>query len=365
MPLYRRKAGVWKQINIPPAGGGGGGGSSVTQATRDAQVFGTYKPNSRQLTGSFPGTTFNHVYPPTGSQTIQLTGTSYSNTTFWGLVRSSNAATFRNCRFVGADPASTQFNVLSGNVSNLGPTGGIPQVLTFFDCSFDSSDWIGDTPGRPLAATATRRINPNGNGIHGGNVELYRCEITNVQDGINYTTGQGTHAVLESCWIHRMYYQDNWYGPSDGRSHSDVFQFNHCKDLLIQNSVLGGNRVPEGYPAITDPAWGTGSNLGDDAWNSCLMIKEEGTWVAANAIDGVLIQNNWFYGGQYAWNMFYQSDHPNTFAGMSLINNKFGQRPASWGGGYIIKSPEITATITGNTIEETGAPVPISTGGSS
>lgn len=363
MPIYRRKSGAWQQINIPPAPPVVGVDAALVE--RRALVPGTYKPNNRQVAGSIPGTTFTHVYPSAGQTSMTLTGTQYKDTTFWGLVKFANAAKCINCRFVGADPASSQFDVLSGNVSNLGPTGGLPQFIQFEDCSFDSADWIGPTDGRPLATTATRQINPNGNGIHGGNFSLLRCEITNVQDGINYTSGAGTSCTIESSWIHKMYYQDNWYGPSDGRSHSDAFQFNHCKNLLIQNTVLGGNRVPAGYPDITDPGWGSGSNLGDDVWNACLMIKEEGTYTDANKIDGIVIQKNWFYGGTYMWNMFYQSAKPNDFSGMSLINNKFGQRGTGWGGGYIIKSPQINATITGNTIEETGAPVPVSTGGSS
>ncbi len=349
-------------------GGATAPSTDVTQASRNALVYGTYKPNSSTYSGVIPGITLDPVFPPSNDPNrirLPSTPTTYTNKIFWGKVYGKGASTFYNCLFAGADPNSDVFTTLSGNFSNIASGGVTQSFQKFYDCSFDSGVWTYDYPTRPLPLGTAREINPNGNGFHGGNMAMYRCEITNVQDGVNYVATTGTSCLIESSWIHKMYYKDNWYGPSDGHTHSDAFQFNYAKDIVVRNSVLGGIRQPSTYYNIGDAGWGQGYNSGDDALNACFMIKQEGTDAAPDKkIERVTIENNWLYGGTFMINIFYVAARPTTFNDMIIRNNKFGQRGTGWGGGYLTKSPQIQAQLSNNTIEETGAAIPITTGGS-
>jgi hypothetical protein len=358
-PLYIRKSGAWvaaagsttvvtpPPVNPPP----------VT-TTRDSLVPGTYKPNTSSTVGVLPGVARTPVYAASGATSITLAGGVYSNKTYWTQVKISGDATFNNCWFAGRDP--NLITTLTGNLSNLGPSGGAPPVATLIDCTVSQKPWTVGTTERPLATTDVRTINPDSAGIHGGNIELYRTEITDVQDGINYTTGTGSHCLIEACWIHRMYYQNAPWpnAPASGDTHSDGFQFNRGKDVEIRYSVIGGNRDLTGYNIPAPNAY----NSGDDIDNAGFMVKQEVGSSSFDLVENVNIHHNWIYGCTSGLNHVYVAAKVNNFSTMQVVDNKFGQRPSAWGGYYVLKSPSIAAVYARNTIEETGAPIPYSVG---
>jgi len=351
------------------------GGGRPFMVGRDGLVAGVDKPTA-QTTGVLAGVTLTPVYPPAGSDTIVLSPGTYENREYWGQVRVSggqgSTATFRNCAFHGPSPDASIYDSLSGMVTNHHPSGNPPAdppYLSFYDSVFSALPWLEGHPNRPSTPSNPERLSQTA-GLHGGNFNLQRCEITGVQDGINLTTGGGTKFTIELSRIHGMLFRNNWFGPSDGRSHSDAIQFNRAKNVVIRGNIIGGERDMVGYRT-----WPGGYNSGDDAWNSGIMLKQESDNSDFYRIEFVLIEKNWIYGGTAGINFPYNPTHPNLFASTVIRDNVFGLRGTGWRGSatgagtydtgngwYIIRSSNLAATITGNIIEGTGSAVPIQNG---
>lgn len=346
---------------------------------RDELVGGTYVP-SALTTG--PLGTLTDMYASAGATLtvtkglgagyVTLPAGTYENLRIWAQVRWSGAVTLRNCEIVGPDPATQTDGQMYGLLRNFNATSS---HATFVDCRITATPWNTHSAGRPLASGETRVYNPMNAGLHGGNASFIRCEITAVQDGINYVqngwiVGTSTsYSLIDQCWIHGMPYQNNWTGagsPSNQQTHNDCFQVNNGKNITIRHSMLGGWREQAGY----DP-WPGGANTGDDAFSSILQLQQEVDDTAANRIENVTIQENWIYGGQYGINMYWKSTRSSQdFSTFTIAGNHFVQRPAGirWGpslgdpfesnpasknGRYFNKSPNAVPAISGNVIVTT------------
>lgn len=347
-------------------------GKPGTITSRDNLVSGEDKPTFE--TAGLLSDTLDPVYGDSNG-VISLGPGTYMNKRYWGRVVPTGGPTatlnFINCEFVGTDPdtyATLTGMIMNGHPSN--PATQAPPFINLTDCRIDGTKWTYAHAQRPLSSNAVRVLSPQTTGIHGGNFNMQRSIVTGVQDGINYTCGSNTSCTIEKSILHKMHFVNNWFGPSDGRSHSDVFQFNRGKNITIRGNILGGQRDMVGYRT-----WPGGYNSGDDAWNAAFMIKQEVSNGDHDRIENVLIEKNWIYGGTAGINFPYNPNNPNLFETTSIINNRFGQRGSGWRGSangagtydtgdgwYIIRSSNLLATISGNINESTGLPVPITNG---
>jgi hypothetical protein len=351
---------------------------------RDALVPGNWRPDLHpEWIGPVEGTTFTDVYPTSGQVITVSTSSPYvhagvvDGVRFWGQVKfAANAAglIFKNCWFVGPDPAVPTGNGIWGCISSY---GGETRHVKIIDSIIDPSLWwtVEGRLGNPLIV-----------GIHGGDMELLRCEIVNCQDGVNFLGPTGSLAIaqaafftMESCWVHKGYYTNNWYGPSDGQPHCDGFQTNTGKNITIRGCTIGGERDVTGYIV-----WPGGYNAGDDFWNAAFMIKQESSNDDIRRIENVLIEKNWIGGGTASINFSYNPTYPNTYASTVIRDNWFFNRGANWGqkmsgdgagtntghrtdtangtGWYILRGTQLQATFSNNRNLSTGQLVPISNG---
>lgn len=327
------------------------------QTSRDALVPGTYKPNNAAVVGLLPNQPItNAVYPPSGQTTITLSQPLYQDTIFWGQLRASTTATseLRNCIVAGPDPST--LTTITGNFQSFDSATVLRSHITFTDCLISSKPWQVDDLGRPLAAGATRGFSPFSVGLHGGQFTLNRCEVTDVQDCINYTVGNdGSHCLINQSWLHHTYYRNGWTDPGSPPSqdtHSDLFQFNRGKNIEVRFSVLGGYRNQAAYD-IAPPG---GYNGGDDSFGAAFMCKQEAGYTTYDQIHNVEIHHNWIYGCEYGFNMVYVAARPNLWADCSIHDNIFSTTyPPQFF--MISKSNQLTPIVFGNVIEETGAAV--------
>lgn len=383
------------------------GGSAATPANRDALVAGVHKPDANN-TGPYTVTSWVDVFPTGGNNfiTISASGTYYGRN-YWGQIRVTaphDTVFFRECCFMGPDPDSYG----SGGAGIIQSFGTNPKRFEVWDSILDPMPWV--------TMQGRASLNPYSYGVHGGNVKMYRTEVLNVHDPWNWigpnpsSTAQDltdqSH-IMQQCWFHKGFYANNQYPPNDGQPHCDGLQTNFGRNLLIKGSVIGGVRDWVGYntwpgSTVTDNSLrlghgsfdGAGYNSGDDFWNAGIMFKQEpdggaggGTYTDAGRIRNVTIEDNWIYGGVSGINHAGGgSELPNTFENTVVRNNRFGLRGADYGvkltvpggatfgtlpidgttsnssGYYILRHSNWAAMYSGNTIEETGAAVPITNG---
>lgn len=307
-----------------------------------------------------------------GAGYVTLSAGSYENMRIWAQVRWSGDVTLRNCEIVGPDPTAPPTATAPEMYGLLRNFNAASSHATLIDCRLTAAPWNVHSAGRPLASGETRTYDPRNAGLHGGNVSFIRCEITGVQDGINYVQNgwvvgtSNSYCLIDRSWIHGLPYQNNWTGPgspSNEQTHNDCFQPNNGKNITIKHSMLGGWREQSGYDV-----WPGGANTGDDAFSSILQLQQEINDTESNRLENVTIQENWIYGGQYGINMYWKSTRPSQdFSTFTVTGNRFVQRPAGvrWGpslndphesnpanmnGNYFNKSPNAVPTITGNVI---------------
>ena len=333
---------------------------------RDFLVLGTYMPGP-STTGVLPGTQLTPV-EGNSSGVILLSdeGRTYENLEFWGAVQfRAPGIKVRNCAFRGRNP-----NLISG-VSECIRSYGVNNyhaVLT--DVTIDPSPWFDDRD-IPLKAQL---------GIHGGNLEVYRAHITNVEDAWSHLGHEpmageesvNAHlSVLEQSWCHRMYFDNGPHITQSGnRTHSDVFQIQSGKHIRVRGNVLGGARDMTGYRT-----WPNGYNSGDDAFNAAIQIAQGVSASADALVEDVLFEYNWIGGGTSGVNHSFSSERPNSFASTRIRNNRFFTRGTGWGeaannaggydsgnGHYIIRSATLSSDYSGNVIHESDLPVTITNG---
>lgn len=299
----------------------------------------------------------------------------YYGIRYWAQVRISvPGVIFKECWFAGPDPDS--YTSIEGAIRSFGAN---PPLYEVWDSIIDPSPWLQSfAPGG-----ARSSLNRYSLGIHGGQFRLYRTEIVNVQDGINHigpsTEGPALVAetLMQQCWLHKGYYENNVYPPSDGQPHADGFQFNYGRNITLRGNTIGGTRVASGYNV-----WPGGYNAGDDFWNAAIMMNQEVGVDETRRICNVLIEGNWLGGGTASINHYYDPARPNLWDDNCFVrDNKFLTRGSDWGqtmkgdgldqpgytnttgaGWYIMRNSKFASIYSGNINEQTGDPVSIVNG---
>lgn len=301
---------------------------AVSKANRDALVYGNYKPVANVTAGlADPNAVFTTV---NGSQTLSTPDQTYNNRIFNGTVFvAATGLVFNNCVFLGSANVITNTNAcVRGHSSIAARFGG----AVFNDCLI--------RPQRPSVWM---------NGAIGENGTFNRCLFENVVDAFSLSTVSDVGSVtnINGCVV-RKSMQFSWVPPdtgdgqSDNITHNDGIQFHRLKNVnVIGNSFIG-----------VEP----GHDIDYDYWapSNCILLKQEVSADPADMIENVLIDKNWFTGGQVGINIAYAFSNPLLSA--TISNNKFTRGGHRY---YIIRAPEITSTITGNVYEDDGSPVPI------
>lgn len=331
------------------------GYGAPVQVGRDGLVAGVHKPIAANVGPTVD--TFSDI--GTGA-TINLSPGAYSGRRFFGRASiPSGGGTYviRDSILCGPDPDGLESACINVSSSFTG-------TLIVEDSLFDPMPWITDK--------GKTSLSPWVNGINGAGFTVRRCEITNVVDGLSIIGNAGhSPTVIELNWIHKGYFAHDFEGQSDERTHTDAIQFHRGKNITVRGNLIGGDRDMTGYQAT----WPDGSNTGDDFENAGIMLKQESSNSDADRLENILIEANWFAGGMSGINFSYDPARPNTFASTIIRNNKFADREPGWGvtrrangslstgdGYYFLRSPALQAQISGNVLESTGAPVPITNG---
>lgn len=403
MPTYLKTGGRWVKlagtVSTSGGGGGGGGGTVIDRSTLRPMID---KPTAA-TTGLDGSIAFADMIDVVGSGTVPAHTTSTTTPQvgkiFWGIEKWNTTATYRNCIFAGPAPdtwpESTPGNPSYGCTQNYG-TG--PVMAEMYDCLYDPSLWL--TARAPGGAQP--KLNRYNIGHHGGNVRLYRCEIKNVSDGINFIGPNGSAAaanagefLMQQCFLHKALYGNNLYPPNDGQPHCDGFQTNYGKNITLRGNVIGGARDKTGYLI-----WPGGYNSGDDFWNTAIILKQEaapdrgtaGTAEEIGAIENVLIEGNWLTGGNATVNQTTVGAYPSSWQNVVIRNNRFGRRLPGWEqkmapskdasgnyipystavrndspaapnyGYYIIRPSVYSSFYSGNVMEDDGSAVPFTNG---
>lgn len=361
------------------------------QAVRNAMVRGVDRPGPTN-TGVFPDTTLVDVEAFAGQyyRTFSTANEVITGRRIWAQIRIGAAGVvFRNCHIAGPDPRLVP---LGSQVGMVNANGVNHRHVIFENCTFDPSVWLG--------RGAPHLYRPPIYGFHGHDVTMRWCEIKNVPDGFNIvgigddgTLAQAQAQIvdIDRCWIHGGLFANDLAaagltGPNDFRVHADAFQINTGKNITVRGCMLGGVRDPAGYQVwafsnqpTNDPT--KGRNSGDDFWNSCFMIQQEVGDDINRRVENVNIVDNFMNGGTVGMNIYYDvgKGPSNFFTTMTVARNKFYSRvgkdyrsanrngglDTAYGGSgdYILRSPNIQALITGNTIYETGAAITPRIGG--
>jgi len=314
--------------------------------SRDDLVYGTYQPQAGVNAGLVnPNATF--TTQGTGSNTITLSTANavYENVIFNGIVSiAALGIVFRNCIFKGLNNVtnSTGSSTPCVKGASASPTLGMLGGAQFIDCLLEpqSSSWWSYA-------------------IQNSWFTMERCEIRGSVDGLSLGSPAASDQPTEvyGSHIHNGSYW-SWDpavtagdGHSDGTTHCDGIQIAQGKNIHIKGNYIGG------APSTTSDI-----NAGDDFHNSCIIIGQGGANPTSptNTIGTVLVEENWFEGSVDGINLVRASG--NNLPGVSILNNRFIRRTN--GTMYMSKppSPYFTGTISGNVIDDTGEPVPISQG---
>lgn len=298
----------------------------VGLAARNALVYGEYKPVANVTAGLVdPNAAFTTI---NGSQTLAVADQTFSNRIYNGTVFiAATGITFNNCVFLGSPNVITSTNAcIRGHSSIAARMGG----AVFNDCVI--------RPQRPSWWM---------NGVIGENASFNRCLIENVVDGFSLSSQSDVGSVtnIRGCVVRSMD-RFAWQPPETGdgqadlTTHNDCIQFHRTKNVnIIGNSFI-----------CAEPAKMV------DSWYplNCMLIKQEVSSDPLDMIENVLVDKNWFTGGQVGINLALAFS--NTLGTVTISNNKFtrgGQRL------YIASFASFAGTLTNNVFEDNGSPVPI------
>ena len=295
---------------------------------------GTYRPdgtNTGRIAGSPALTRIDTDINATAN------GQVFENLEVWGRI---NVGTFsnvvvRNCIVRGTDKTGELTSLIYGSGDNL-------RGLLIEDC---------ELAGRGNVWTT---------GMRGGNYTIRRTELTWLPDGIGFTSPLG-NVTIEGCWIHNGMYKE-WTASTPDMpyaggyyTHVDGIQFHRGKNYVIRGNTIGGVRAPAKHHTAGASA---AINNADDMYNSCLMIKQEVDDTAANKVEHVLIEKNWFIGGQASINL--ASGRGNDFSTTVIRNNRFMR--STWGQQYYVLRPPGLGQFDNNVFDDDSSPVTISRG---
>lgn len=198
--------------------------------------------------------------------------------------------------------------------------------------------------------------------MQGANHTIERCEIHGTSDGFGFTSNLGGQQIL-GCWVHDGLYGEwtppnaNYPSSTGNYLHSDAFQIQLGKNIVIRGNYIGGRRTG---PYIHNTGHPTEMIAGDDYPNTLFMIKQEVDATAANKIENVLIEQNVLWGSEACINM--NTNLGNLLESVDIQNNLFPYPP--WVGSqvYVYKPPDFAGTLTNNRHPEDGTLINISAG---
>lgn len=247
--------------------------------TRDNLVYGTYRPDATTtgiLSERADLTVVVGDYQTTSSNEL------HEGKWFKGKITVKHpGCVFRNCLITGdtAGPASPSYSAIT-NYDRL------TTKTIIEDCTIEAS---------VLSVYS-------GNGIHGKDYELYRCDISGWVDGIGM---YDRNVIAKGNWVHDLRFWAWDPSHSDG-SHNDGIQV-HGGDsfTIVGNSLEGGYKINSCIMVTQDIA--PTSNLTiDKNWliseysptasaTACgLNVSNTGSGGGGAAMTGVTITNNFF-----------------------------------------------------------------------
>lgn len=302
----------------------GAGGLDVW-AAREALVWGVDQPTA-DTTGVLP----TSAYDPSrtvqsGNFTVAAGNVSYENYDFEGKVSvtSSGRKYFRNCKFLGETGPSTEQGLL--HVTNSAVSNVIAE-----DCDF--------IPTTPTAYFT---------GILGHHFTARRCKVRHCVDGFGaYNTAAPTAALgvlIEMCYVT----DHSWFATAPGQtdgSHTDGVQIQGGAGMILRGNYFGGIHDV----TVGDSPW---SRLSDPSYRtiSALMVTPN-----VGAVTGMVIDRNWFDGGEICCNITKDTNVGNNVG--SLTNNRFG-RNQYYAAHTIDFRTGTNYTVSSNVYDDDGTPV--------
>lgn len=315
----------------------GGAWKRKGQADRTAGVapfvLGSTKPtraNTGLPSGWTPASTISSLFVPTAGQT-------YEDIRFDNHAESRVAnVTYRRCEFRGPAAAATASNYIVRN--NYAGSSNV---------RYEFCDFIPQTPTQYTHS------------IEGHDYTLHRCYFRGAVDGPNvYNTtspGSASNVTIEGCFIELLSYFSPCTYQSDNRTHNDCIQHQGCSGTQIIGNTLAGFLDPAigdaNEPAVTngDGSHASGYRLSrspipNGFYSNAAVQFGNATGNSTN----VTMDRNWIDGGVVSLNI------PSTaMTGFAITNNRFGQHTNA--GVNILAPAALAMTVTGNTVESTGA----------
>lgn len=352
---------------------------------RETLVYGSYNPKTTGYYGPNPGTVFTTVGSAAPGSEVNVSATKngdiIENKIIYGqvLLGAFTNVIVRNCIIYGSTARGKGIFHISASNNNY-------RGARIVDCKITQratyhNEWAGP--------------------IFGGGFSIERCEIDNQPDGIglNKSVYDGTLQILGN-YIHNGWYcewptslgsnsggTNAYVGPTlfdDSHSpytnlsdfptgyypysvgtanytHADAIQFFITHDVTIRGNFLGGHHYAGTHNAT--PSDQDKIRAEDDFYNSCIILKQEGDSTTANKITNVLIENNWFYGGQASLNIAYANG--NKFDTVTIQNNRWIR--ADWSPGYYVLRDTfggvpIVNVFSNNVFDDDGSAVTVTRG---
>lgn len=342
---------------------------------RDTLAYGTYFPDDHpEWVGPNPGIALTTVGGPGDNQSVDVLATKdgdiIENKIIYGRVMlgSYSNVIVRNCVIYSDVMRGSQRSCVQASGNNY-------RGARIVDCRL------------------TQRLNNHNewaNAVFGGNFTIERCEVDNQPDGVSLNL-PGAYANILGCWIHDGWYNEwpdslgansggtnNYVGlpiysgtlpagyypyaaGSAGKyTHADGIQFYRFKTATIRGNSIGGVHSPIAHN--TGRAAEIQANS-SDYFNSCIILKQEGSSSEADRIDTVLVEYNRFEGGESSLNIVYNNG--NAFPNVTIQHNRFVR--ATWSPAYYVyrwRDPNGVpiAIMSDNVFDDDGSAVTITRG---
>jgi hypothetical protein len=282
----------------------------VPASGRDSLVSETYYPSASTV-GVLPDVA-RTTYGSTTSVTFSTPGQTVENLRFECEVSVAAAdVTFKNCYFAGkavVDAGTSRGLVNATNASVL--------RAKFIDCTFNPQ-----TP------------SPGVTGVQGHDFHVLRCEITRVNDGVDFF---GDNCIVEASWIHHLGYFSPSFTNSNNATHNDDCQIHGGAHHQIIGNNFEGNYAHDvgqvyagSYQVMADvlaEVDGSGNNIYGNKYYDALLTDQTATSaIMFNQITSVpydvTIRGNLLGGGANTINMNVDTN-PSGGIG-SVTNNVF------------------------------------------
>lgn len=220
-------------------------------------------------------------------------------------------------------------NVTMRNCWVAGPDGGLTTAgaLVYAPDNWQSGFIIEDCTIAPSTPTVYA------NGLQGGNMTARRCNIHDVTDGVILFGGTAT--TVEASYVHDLRHWASDPAQGGGPSHDDGCQIEGGSNITLVGNSIEGN--VEG--------------------NSAIQCTQNYTLMTNLTID-----RNWLGGGNISLITSEKSKGP--YTNFRVTDNRFLHNSRSGVDGAITSTTKAVATITGNVIDATGAPVTFINAGS-